>query len=137
MIRSLDTNLVSKKSKLGCIWKWKKKSWKKNWKFVLDFFFFFWFFLLSLNELKVRRPERKTSGFQTIRILKICRTSGPDVMSGRALLLWLLPFYLYLQNWKLITIRRDSFPMKMAESACYHFCSYFRISLYAYQIFSS
>ena len=31
------------------------------------------------------RPGRKTSGFRTVRILKICRTSGPDVMSGRAL----------------------------------------------------
>ena len=35
--------------------------------------------------LKVRRPGRKTSGFQTVRILKILRASGPDIMSGRAL----------------------------------------------------
>ena len=35
--------------------------------------------------LKVWRPGRKTSGFWTIRILKICQTSGPDVMSGRVL----------------------------------------------------
>ena len=35
--------------------------------------------------LKVRRPGRKMSGFWTVRILKILRTSGPDVMSGRAL----------------------------------------------------
>ena len=27
-------------------------------------------------------PGRKKSGFRTLRILKICRTSGPDVMSG-------------------------------------------------------
>jgi hypothetical protein len=33
---------------------------------------------------KVRRPERKMSGLRTVRILKICRTSGLDVMSGRA-----------------------------------------------------
>ena len=37
-----------------------------------------------LKVLKVPRPGRKTSGFQTVRILKICPTSGPDVMSGRA-----------------------------------------------------
>ena len=41
----------------------------------LDFFLF----------LKVRHPGRKTSSLRTVRILKICRTSGPDVMSGRAL----------------------------------------------------
>ena len=35
--------------------------------------------------LKVWRPGRKMSGFRTARILKICQTSGPDVMSGRAL----------------------------------------------------
>ncbi len=59
-----------KKSQLGCIWKWKKKA--------LNFFFLF--FLLFLKELKVRRPGRKMSGFWTIRILKICRTSRPDMM---------------------------------------------------------
>ena len=32
---------------------------------------------------------RKTSSFRTVRILKICRTSGLDVMSGRALVEWL------------------------------------------------
>ncbi len=52
---------------------------------------FFGFFLLFLKVLKVRRPGRKTSGFRTVRILKICRTSGPDVMSGRALLQAKLP----------------------------------------------
>ena len=31
------------------------------------------------------RPGEKTSGFGTVRTLKIFRTSGPDVMSGRAL----------------------------------------------------
>ena len=62
-IRSLDIHLVSKVN-------------KKNLK---NFFFLF------LKVLKVRRPERKTSGFRTVRILKICRTSGPDMMSGRAL----------------------------------------------------
>ena len=31
--------------------------------------------------LKIRRPGRKTSGLRTVRILKVCRTSGPDVMS--------------------------------------------------------
>ena len=33
--------------------------------------------------IKVRRPGRKTSGFWTIRIWTICRTSGPEVMSDR------------------------------------------------------
>ena len=35
--------------------------------------------------LKVRRLGWKPSGFRTVRILKIYQTSGPDVMSGRAL----------------------------------------------------
>ena len=34
---------------------------------------------------KVQRSGWKTLGFQTVRILKICRTSGPDVMSSRGL----------------------------------------------------
>ena len=75
-IRSLDTNLVStvlldhiNKKKM------KKHFEKKN--------------LLFLKVLKVRCSERKTSGFRTVRILTIFRTSGPDVMSGRALLHWL------------------------------------------------
>jgi hypothetical protein len=42
-------------------------------------------FFFEKRGFTVRRPGRKTSGFQTVRILKICRTSGPDVMSGRAL----------------------------------------------------
>ena len=41
------------------------------------------FFLL----IKVCGPVRKTSGFRTAQTFKICRTSEPDVMSGRALLL--------------------------------------------------
>ena len=44
--------------------------------------FSFRFFFLFFN---VWRPGRKTSGFQTVRILKIFRTSETDVMSGRAL----------------------------------------------------
>ena len=32
------------------------------------------------------RPGRKMSSFQTVRILKICRTSRQEVMSGRALI---------------------------------------------------
>ena len=36
--------------------------------------------------IKVSGPVRKTSGFRTARTFKICRTSGPDVMSGRALI---------------------------------------------------
>ena len=51
----------------------------------IEIFFFFFFLLLFLKVLKVRRPGRKTSGFQTVQVLKICRTSGPAVMSGRAL----------------------------------------------------
>ena len=43
-------------------------------------------FLIFFLFLKVRRPGRKTSGFRTVRILKILQTSRPDVMSGRALL---------------------------------------------------
>ena len=54
----------------------------------LDFFFQknFEIFFPSLKVLKVRRLGRKTSGFWTVRILKICRTSRQDVMSGRALI---------------------------------------------------
>ena len=40
--------------------------------------------------LKVWRLGWKTSGFQIVKILKICWTSGLDVMSGRALLTTLL-----------------------------------------------
>ena len=58
---------------------------KKKFENVLIFDFDFWFFPQFLKELKVRRPGRKTSGFRAVRILKICRTSGPDVMFGRAL----------------------------------------------------
>ena len=80
MIRSLDTNLVSK----NLNWDVFKNKQKTTLKF--NFFFDFWFFfLLFLQVLKVRRPGRKTSGFRTVWILKICRTSGPDMMSGRAL----------------------------------------------------
>ena len=43
------------------------------------------FFFLFSKVLKVRCPGWKTSGFQTVRILKNCRTSEPDVMSDRAL----------------------------------------------------
>ena len=53
---------------------YEKKNLKKKKK--IDFFFDF---------LKVRRPGRKISDFRTVLILKIWRTSGPDVMSGRAL----------------------------------------------------
>ena len=67
----------------------KKKSWKKKLKKFWFFFFFFSNFLDSFSIiivlLKVRRPGRKKSGFRTARTLKICRTSEPDVMSGRAL----------------------------------------------------
>ena len=48
----------------------------------LNFFFLDFFFLL----IKVSGLVRKTSGFRTAQTLKICRTSGPDLMSGRALL---------------------------------------------------
>ena len=34
---------------------------------------------------KVRSLGRKTSGFRTVRIFKICQTSQPDVICGRAL----------------------------------------------------
>ena len=61
------------------------------WKIFRFFFFsiffqFFWTFFPFLKVLKVRRPGKKKSGFWTVRILKICRNSGPDVMSGWALL---------------------------------------------------
>ena len=36
--------------------------------------------------LKVRRPERKMSGFRTVRIPRILWTSGLDIMFGRALI---------------------------------------------------
>ena len=75
-IRSLDTNLLSKVIK--------QKKLKK--KIRIFFFKFFWFFFsIIIVLLNVRRPGRKTSGFLTARTLKICRTSEPDVMSGRAL----------------------------------------------------
>ena len=51
---------------------------------ILTNLIFFLYILLKV--VKVRRPVRKTSGFRTVRILKICRTSRLDVMSGRALL---------------------------------------------------
>ena len=54
-----------------------KKKLKKN--FFWNFLKFFIFF---------KSPGRKMSGFRTVRILTICRTSGPDVMSGWALPLW-------------------------------------------------
>ena len=39
-----------------------------------------------VNEnIKVQGPGGKMSGFWTVRTLKICRTSRPDIMSGRAL----------------------------------------------------
>ena len=64
---------------LACIWKfrnWRNNLKKKNLKKKILIFF---------TVLKVRRPGRKTSTFRTVRILKILRTSGPDMMSGRAL----------------------------------------------------
>ena len=76
----MDRNLVSKIPKPNINTKKSlKKILKKNYeKHFLIFFLF-------LKVIKVQRPGRKTSGFQTVRILKICRTFGPDVMSGRAL----------------------------------------------------
>ena len=59
---------------------------KKSLKNIFEKKSFFGFFLLFLKVSKVRRPGWKTSGFGTVWILKICRTSIPDVMSGRALL---------------------------------------------------
>ena len=41
--------------------------------------------ILPAKVLKVRCPGRKSSSFWTVRILKICQTSGQDMMSGRAL----------------------------------------------------
>ena len=58
----------------------KKKIKNQKKKFKIFFVFF-----LFITVLKVRHPGRKTSGFRTVRILKILRTSGSDVMSGRAL----------------------------------------------------
>ena len=53
----------------------------KNWKKKMKKKFGGGFYPL----IKVSSPVRKTSGFRTARTFKICRTSGPDVMSGRAL----------------------------------------------------
>ena len=61
---------------------------KKNIKKI----YYLGFFFLFLKVLKVRCPAVKTSNFRTVRILKICWTSGLDVMSGRALkmsVIWL------------------------------------------------
>ena len=99
----------------------KKKNWKKNWNFF--WIFFFLFFLLLLIVLKV-------SGFRTVRILKICWTSRPDVMSGRvliskyyfsgylshqALLVLFPPFFLLLSSLILLFKGRMVF--------CYQNCS--------------
>ena len=59
-----------KKSKLGYIW--------KNWKKKIEIFFWFFFSIFK----SVKSPA---SGKENVRILKICRTSEPDVMSGRPL----------------------------------------------------
>ena len=64
---------VVKSSKLGSI---EKKKLENK---------FFGIFFLFLKVLKVRCPGRKTSSFRTVQILKICRISGPDMMSSRAL----------------------------------------------------
>ena len=61
------TDQINKQKKI-----WKKHFEKKN---------------IFLKVLKVRRPGSKTSGFQTVRILKNFWTSAPDMMSGRALVL--------------------------------------------------
>ena len=80
----------------------KKKIEKKIFeKLFLDFF-------LLIN---VSGPVRKTSGFRTARTFKICRTSGPDLMSGWALILivvaeWeikLLHSYLFCLTYKKYT----------------------------------
>ena len=57
---------------------------KKKWKKKNDFFIFLFLCLFS-KLLKVRLLGKKTSGFWTVQISKICQTFGPDVMSGRAL----------------------------------------------------
>ena len=44
-----------------------------------------WTFLGLFKIVRSPASGKKTSGFQTVRTFKICRTSGPDVMSGRAL----------------------------------------------------
>ena len=75
MIRSMNTNLVSNNLNLDAF-----ENRQTNLEKKINVF------LLLSKVLKVRRPGRKTSGFRTVRILKICRTSGPDVMSSRALL---------------------------------------------------
>jgi hypothetical protein len=97
----MDTNLVSKNLNWDVFENRQKKSLKK----ILIFFFFFnlklFYFFILLKVLKVRRPVRKTSGFRTVWILKICRTSGPDVMSGRALVDWpflVLKFTFFLKT---------------------------------------
>ena len=73
-IRSLD--LVSKVKE-------EKKSWFFFFSNLLNFLYSFSIIILLL---KVRRPGRKKSGFRTARTLRICRISGPDLMSGRALM---------------------------------------------------
>ena len=79
-IRSLGTNLVSKvnKQKKGL-----ERYILKKFRFLfLSNLFSIFIFLLFL---KVRHLGRKSSSFRTVRILKICLTSRPDVMSGRPL----------------------------------------------------
>ena len=44
-----------------------------------------WTFLGFFKIVRSPASGKKTSGFQTVRTLKICWTSGPNVMSGRAL----------------------------------------------------
>ena len=57
---------------------------KKLKKFFENFFcnFFFDFFFDFLLFLRVRSPGSKETGSPESGHLKICRTSGPDVMSG-------------------------------------------------------
>ena len=70
-----------KKSKLGCIWKKKKKK-------ILKFFKkFFLIFSSIFKSAKSPASGRKNILFPDSPDSEICRTSGPDVMSGRALII--------------------------------------------------
>ena len=75
---------------------------KKKMKWNEIFYFFLSYLFLFLKALKVRRPGRKMSSFQTAWILTICLTSRPGMMSGRALSYLLTAIWVekyILSNW--------------------------------------
>ena len=61
---------------------------------IISFFKFLIFISSTFKSVKSPASGKETSGYWTVRILKICRTSGPDVMSCRA-----LPYHIGIQSY--------------------------------------